>query len=239
MFEDRAAHHRAVQSFYIFDKYTKHEEYALRSSLKEASVTKEQPIKVLILYGGDRNRKYNRTLQAQVRKFVAGAKSRGAVCEVVRLGDWPFVAQNARPTHRVRGPLRPLRKKITEADIIVHATVVHWGLPSVLTTLCIHQVEAPLEWGAPKKGKGWRTWGKTIVMITVSDDSGDSTVNAIVQERGQDRGLFPIGWGSHRKNKAMKRSENNYQNRPDVVARIAVEHAKRMRNFPQWGTFER
>lgn len=200
-------------------------------------MAKEKTVKVLILYGGDRSRKYNRTLQTQVRKFIFGAKSRGAVCEVIRLGDWPFVAQNARPTHRVRGPLRPLRTKVMQANIIVHATVVHWRKPSLLTTAFIDQVEAPLEWGAPKKGKGWQAWAKTIVMITVGDDSGDSTVNAIIQEGAQDRGVFPIAWGSHRKHKGMPRSENNYQNRPDVVARIAVEHARRMVDFPHWSTF--
>lgn len=198
----------------------------------------EKPVQVLVLYGGDRNRKkYNRTLQAQVREFIKGAKSRGAECEVVWLSDWPFVAQNARPTHRVRGPLRPLRAKLMKAEVVVHATIVHWRKPSLLTTVCIDQVEAPLEWGAPKEGKGWRMWGKTIVMITVGDDSGDSAVNAITQEGAQDRGLFPIGWGSHRKHKGMPESENGYQDRPDVVARIAVEHARRMRNFPHWSTF--
>ncbi|MDP3958475.1 MAG: hypothetical protein Q8Q26_00010 [Pseudorhodobacter sp.] len=36
---------------------------------------REKPIKVLILYGGDKNRKkYNKTLQAQVRKFIEGAE---------------------------------------------------------------------------------------------------------------------------------------------------------------------
>jgi hypothetical protein len=200
----------------------------------------EKPVRVLVLYGGDKDRKrYNRTLQAQVRKFIEGAESRGADCKVISLGECEFVPQNARPTDRVRGPLRPLRAEMLKAEVIVHATVVHWGLPSTLTTLNIHQVEAPLEWGAPKKGKGWRLWGKTLVMITVGDDSGDSMVNAIVQERAQDRGLFPIGWGSHRKHKGMKKSEKNYQNRPDVVARIAVEHARRMRGFPHWSTFNK
>lgn len=199
----------------------------------------EKPIKVLVLYGGDKNHKYDRTLQWQVCKFVEGAKSRGAMCEVVQLGAWEFVAQNARPTNRIRNPLQPLGKKVLGADVLVHATVVHWGKPSALTSLFIDQVEAPLEWGAPKRGRGWKAWGKTLVMITVGDDSGDSAVNGTTQERAQDRGLFPIGWGSHRKHKAMKRSENNYQNRPDVVARIAVEHARRMRGFPPWKSFYR
>ncbi len=198
---------------------------------------KENPVKVLVLYGGVKDNRRNKALQWQVKKFISGAVERDAICEVARLGEYDFVAQNAKPTHRIRKALYPLRDKILGADILVHATLVHWGKPSTLTSLCIDQVEAPLEWSSSKKHSGWRCWAKTLVMITVGDDSGDSSVNATTLERGTDRGLFAIGWGSHRKHLGMPKSEFGYQDEPDVVARIAVEHAKRMRGFPHWTTF--
>lgn len=188
-------------------------------------------IRALIVYGGSLSSKRDRTLKKHARRLGTALTKGGAGVKRVNLEDYPFKVKNADPSKKILRGLKPLHDGVVAADIVVLVTSVHWRLPTHPMVAFIHHVLAPMEWGG-LKGGGYECWGKIGATLVVCDDDGASQVASMLHDTLTHMGFFFPPWAAHHKNVAMQGGEDDWQNKPESLAPILIETAKRMRSFP-------